>query len=148
MFKFDDLCSKYLNKLLFKGHTLDTNLVVDIYKKIFMGKNNLSDNECIVDIENSELAIMDVELLIKMKKDNDKPESIGSVPIFYYVAAIYEEWTIDKLKIAIDEVEEDLKRTYSLLKFKKGIVEPYFLKTIELFNKNLTDEIKLFIGLR
>jgi hypothetical protein len=127
--------------------TLDTGLIVNISKSIFNG-NHESFEKYEVEIENAELNIMDVDLVITLQGNTGKFDGVASVPIFYYVAAVYDSWTVNKLKIAMEEIEKDLVRSYSLLHFKKGILEPYFLTTIDLFNKNLSDEVKLFIGLR
>jgi hypothetical protein len=129
-------------------NTLNTDLVVNISKELFNG-NHEPFEEYGVEIENTESDILDVELLITLQKGNPgKFDGVASIPLFYYVAAVYDDWTVDKLKIALDEIENDLKRAYSLLQFKRGILEPYLLRAIDLFNANLSDEVKLFIGLR
>jgi hypothetical protein len=148
MFSLAELCSDYLKIWILDESALDTDLVINISKKIFNG-NHEPFEEYRVEIENTELNIMDAELILTLLKGNPgKFDGVASIPIFYYVAAIYDNWTVEKLRIAIDEIENDLKRSYSMLHFKTGIIEPYFLKTLELFNKSLTDDVALFIKLR
>jgi hypothetical protein len=147
MFNLAELCFEYSKAWKSDKNTLDIDLIVNISKTIFNGNHEPFEKYKVV-IEDKKSDIIDSDIILVLQNNTGKLDGVASIPIFYYVACVYDSWTVDKLRIAMEEIEADLKQSYLMLHFKKGILDPYFLRAIDLFNKNLSDEVKLFIKLR
>jgi hypothetical protein len=144
MFSLESLCKSYVEK----KYVLDVDLIASISRDLLGGDYDIIENfDYLLVLPENFKTNLDYDIILTINKKNIRTE-VASIPLYYYIAAVYENWTVDNIQLALKEVLTNIKSIYRNTIFLDYFIEDPFLETIIMFNNNLSDDVKLWLKIR